>query len=244
MSTFNLPSSIALSNPENASWNSIVRASTVNSNNPSDTSTKVHWAAVGSSGATDLFFELNASTNVVTVDVNSPPTGGSPTFVSKTGYGSNGHTGYDSITVSDGDRIYMWEANNDKGDFEWQGSWVTAGNTNTEGGASGVPSWSASFIDNGNGTMAAYVNGSPSSAFGVGFNAQTFKLREYYAGALAEVGTLNFVDSTSTQTMYVSVSYDSGKGYQWYNETGGYPISPTFGDSSQIGSKKVHCNFW
>ena len=152
MTTFNLPSSIALSNPINSAWNTIVRANTINANNPADTTTKVHWASVGSSGLTDVFFELN--NNVITVDVNNSPTGGAPSGVSKTGTGS----GTDSITVTAGDTIYLHNGtwSSPLMSFVWQSSWTsTSGPTVSSITVANQNSATRTFTVTHTGTLAA-----------------------------------------------------------------------------------------
>ena len=118
--TINLPTSITISNPINTDWGSVVRANTINSNNPTDTPTKVHFAAVGSSGLTDLFFELN--NGIITVDVGSSPTGGTPEYVSTIGYSGTAI----NTTVTGGDTIYLFNASTNIGQFVFNSSWVTS----------------------------------------------------------------------------------------------------------------------
>ena len=82
------------------------------------------------SGATEKFkFVLTGST--VTFHVNDilGGTGGSPTHVSTTGYSNGGS----SVTVTAGDTIYYYEANANRGQFVFDGNWVTG----TGGGSSG-----------------------------------------------------------------------------------------------------------
>lgn len=90
-----------------------------------DTATKKHYASVGSSGAPDVFFELNSSTGVVTVDVNGTNTVGAPDSVSKVSFTSGGAT---SITVSSNDTVYLFNSGSTQfGSFVWQSSWTSGG---------------------------------------------------------------------------------------------------------------------
>jgi len=124
MTTFNLPNSIAITNGT-GSWSSIEPFST-----HLDTATKKHYAAQGSSGGVDIFFELNGS--VITADVNSAPipVGDAPNGISITGVAADAA---DSVTVTAGDTVYLHQWTPLRS-FVWQSSWTTSSGdgTNTE----------------------------------------------------------------------------------------------------------------
>ena len=239
MATFNLPSSIALTNPINSDWNTIVRASTVNVNNPADTTTKVHWAAVGSSGLTDVFFELN--NNVITVDVNNSPTGGAPMGVSKTGTG----IGTDSITVTAGDTIYFHNGSGSFlfGSFVWQSSWVNAGGPNTLGVA--TVQWSASFTKNpGNDYWRWNVTGYNTEA------TDYISLYDYLptlSSTDPPIGIRTFAASSSPTSQYGLFTPDLTKTYYIINYLSGGSstnLNQQVLATKNFANKKVFCNFW
>jgi len=121
MTTFNLPASITISNPSSSDWASLVPRDT-----HLDTSTKKHYASVGSSGPTDIFFEIN--NGVITADVNTSPASNAPDSISKTGF-SNGSG---SVTVSSGDTLYLFNNGSTQfGSFVWQAAWTSGGTSAT-----------------------------------------------------------------------------------------------------------------
>ena len=71
---------------------------------------------------TDLFFELN--NGIITVDVGSSPTGGTPEYVSTIGYSGTAI----NTTVTGGDTIYLFNASTNIGQFVFNSSWVTSSN--------------------------------------------------------------------------------------------------------------------
>lgn len=123
MTTFSTPTSISLTNPTNTDWATIVPRTDATY---VDTTTKKHYAAVGSSGPADVFFELN--NGVITVDVNTGLSAGAPDMVSKTGFSG----GTSSITVTAGDIIYLFNNGGTQfGSFVWQSSWTSGGGGGT-----------------------------------------------------------------------------------------------------------------
>ena len=129
MTSLTTPSSITLTNPVNSGWATLVPSSESNL----DTATKKHYSANG--GVTDVFFEL--SNGVITVDVSSSPTVGSPQYVSKTGSTSGGAS---SITVTTGDTIYFYNPGSALGSFVWQSSYTSSGGGGGGGSSSSTTS--------------------------------------------------------------------------------------------------------
>jgi hypothetical protein len=236
MTTFNLPSSITVTNPYSATWSSLDRASAVNASNPADTATKVHFAAQGSSGGVDIFFELN--NGIITADVDSAPTGGSPHLISKTGY-SNGSG---SVTVSGGDTLYMYNTTSaNLGSFVFNGSWVTSGSASGRTGQS----------VNNSGTATQNNYGALSFIVSAGSNSS-----ESYSISLAgdDKATITPVGVGPWYKNYTFAEH-SAIGYgEWilYDQAGllatitttAPATPPPAPPATSTPKRKVHCNFW
>lgn len=224
MTTFNLPASITLTNPTNVDWGSIVPRDTY-----LDTATKKHYAAVGSSGATDIFFEIN--NGVITADVNTSPAANAPDSISKTGFSN----GTDSVTVSAGDTLYLFNNGGTQfGSFVWQSSWTSSG-TGTEG-----VSVNSIFVESSTPWVSGTIASSePTGSYPVSVGGVLVQ------GALV-TNPISHTNGTESQFTF-PISY-GGYGawilHQNYVASAlNTPIASVLVSDPSI-LKKVHCNFW
>ena len=233
MTSFNLPSSIAITNPVSSSWNTIIPSVQVNSNYDYDTATKKHYSAAGSSGAPDIFFELN--NGVITADVNTSPTGGAPDGISLTGTGS----GSNSVTVTAGNTIYLHNAGwSVPQSFVWQSSWTTTsgsggGGTSTEGVNAPYVTWNFPHRKCGETTGVSVTHTVAQSV------ATTYYVHELGLGQIGTIlvgtgaypstsGSANYAFTISARTLQVKDANGSVLGTKVFS----------------CRSRKVHSNFW
>ena len=237
MASLTTPPSITLSNPTSSLWSTIVPSNDSNL----DTATKKHYSA-GSAGVTDVFFEL--SNGVITVDVNSSPTGGSPQFVSKTGSLSGGSS---SITVTTGDTVYLYNTGNAIGNFVWQSTW-TGGTGSSGSGGSGGNTGSITY-DVPNETITVTIDSTSESDAFINYHVtwvNTSNVVYQYGPYGHTLGTTDSHDITSNDSLLGTwrlITIDSNYTVTTLDEViiGGGSIAPTSNNSSQ---KKVFCNFW
>jgi len=215
MSVFNLPQTLSTTNPFNADYATLRRASAADSTNPADTATKVHWSSNASTHVM-FFAELDSNGNV-TIDVNTSPTTSQPTYVSKV---SSTERIHGSITVTNGETIYLQHSSVHLGSFVWNSSYVVAGGTSTED----------VLVEN------------ASMVFYAGVTGWRFEQRGYAAGAYSLVGgTVNeswTVSNGSNNLQHHISQIPAGGTYYLYS---GSNLAATLATTD---NKKVFCNFW
>jgi len=224
MSVFNLPQTLSTTNPWSADYATLRRASAADSTNPADTATKVHWSSNASTHVM-FFAELDSNGNV-TIDVNTSPTTSQPTYVSKI---SSTERIHGSITVTNGDTIYLQHSSVHLASFVWNSSYVVASTTNNQG-SPGTLSNTGSLEKVGSNLVWTISSASQDG--------------EYYINESSDGGsswtnktTLIIPNLAGTRTGNV-FSWNESYMYKFYG-----PLENLLGSYSP-GGRKVFCNFW
>lgn len=230
MSVFNLPQTLSTTNSFNADYATLRRASAADSTNPADTATKVHWSSNASTHVM-FFAELDSNGNV-TIDVNTSPTTSQPSYVSKV---SSTERIHGSITVTNGDTIYLQHSSVHLGSFVWNSSYVVAGGPGTLSTAD-----TASFA----GTTPQQIQWAITNGSSPVANSNYYLFNETPGGNALDtinLGSNPQVGSTSTESYINPSGADfTGKWYIGYGQNSTRVNLKVY----DFSSRKVFCNFW